>query len=447
MQEVDFPDISMINSISSRVGMRRMFDALRESILENDGNIHSFRTVLTNPKVMGKGNGFRYPLWGVPFSVKDIIDTAGIETAYGSELFSGHIPLRNASIVESLIDKGAILQGKTETHEFAMGIVTPQCRNPWDLKCITGGSSGGSAAAVAALFSPFSIGTDTAGSIRIPAAMCGVTGLKVSSNSLPLDGIYPESPSLDNTGVLTRKSSEIPFILECMGFRKEQRKLGEHITGIMIRELFEHSLPEVRKAVTSILEKAASEGILELAEESFPELEEISRYDDIIDSSENYLIHRELFSEHRNGYSRLSAMQLENSMRIPAYDYIEAEFSRKKWKRKISGKLKNGRVLLSPTIPEPAPPYEQIADSDPQYFMKFMSHTNLFNFSGNPAITIPSGFLMNLPVGLQIASSIYTDSDLCNLASLFQNVTDFHRKTPDWCYKSYRKNVEPLLAS
>ena len=445
MQNVDFPDIRMIISICSRLGPRRIFDALRDNVVENDQNIHSFRTVVMNPQIMEKESSLSYPLRGVPFSVKDIIDTAGLETAYGSVLFSGHVPLRNATIVQSLIDKGAELQGKTETHEFAMGIVTPQSRNPWNTECITGGSSGGSAAAVASLFSPFSLGTDTAGSVRIPAAMCGVTGLKVSSGTLPLDGIYPESPSLDNAGIILRKSSDLPFLLKCIGFKDRGKKLGDHIDGIMVRDIFEHSLPAVKGTVTSFLETAASEGILDLSEECFPELDEISRLDDIIDSSENYLIHRDMFRENRNSYSDLSRMQLENAKRIPAYEYIEAQRSRKRWKRKLNDRLKQGRVLLSPTIPEPAPPYDQIARYEPQYFMKFMSHTNLYNFSGNPAITIPAGFVNDMPVGLQIASQMYTDPDLSKLATLFQSVTDFHNKVPDWCLSGFRKNVEPIL--
>ena len=213
---IDFPSIQDIVSLlaSGRISGSRLHEMLNESVNLLDDRVNSF-AVTTGPERTKTG---RSPLHNLPVSVKDIIDTKGIGTEYGSTIFAGHVPERDAAVVWSIRKNGGQIQGKTQTHEFAMGIVTPQSRNPWDVERTTGGSSGGSAAAVSAGFSLVSIGTDTAGSIRIPAAFCGVSGLKPSSGKISVKGIYPEAWSLDTVGPICRYASDIPFILRSMGY-------------------------------------------------------------------------------------------------------------------------------------------------------------------------------------------------------------------------------------
>lgn len=445
MQKVDFPDLDTLKKISSSVGPERVFEAFRKNITENDSRINSFTTVLEYAERKKDPLSEASENAGIPFSVKDMIDTKGVVTSYGSPIFEKNVPRRDAGIVNSLLDKGFLLQGKTVTHEFAMGIVTPKCRNPWNLECIAGGSSGGSAAAVSALFSPFSLGTDTAGSVRIPAAMCGVTGLKTSSGSLSMSGIFPEAPSLDTVGVISRHSSDIPAILESMGMKPVPVQMGGPLVGLIIRELFEHARGDVRSTLRSFMDRMASEGIMEITELSLPELAEISRYDDIMDNAENYHVHQELFRVNSSSYSELSRKQLENAARIPADEYLKAKKMRTSWKIKVHRILKGPNVLLSPTIPRTAPFHSELGNRDPGYFMQFMSHTNIFNFSGNPALTLPAGLAGGMPIGLQIASPLYTDVELCNLGARIQKSSDFHLNTPFWCAREFRSHVGPIL--
>jgi aspartyl-tRNA(Asn)/glutamyl-tRNA(Gln) amidotransferase subunit A len=417
----------------------KFFQSLSDSIMDGDTETASFRTLITMPSFTKNGKNL------IPFSVKDIIDTAGVETSYGSSLFNGNIPSHDAKVVASIKHSGGILQGKTNTHEFAMGIITPQCRNPWDKGRITGGSSGGSAASVAACFSPFSIGTDTAGSIRIPSSFCGVTGLKPTQGLLSLKGIFPEAPSLDTVGPITRFASDIPLILDMMGADItgfDPLKLPARVA--LIRELFEESENSVRSVVMGFIEKMVSENLIETTEISIPEITEVSLLDDLMDSAENFFIHRERFETNLNSYTGLSQKQLGNSSEIRAHEYMKAQRHRKIWKSRIRNLFRTYDFLLSPTLPEVAPDYSGISNRDPEYFLKFMKYTNPFNFSSTPALSMPCGFSKEMPVGLQICASRLRELPLCDIAMKFQDVSEFHLLAPGHFAGNYNKIIDSL---
>lgn len=418
------------------------FKELYNNIISNDYEINSFSKTL---KYNNRDKSHRKL---VPFSVKDIIDTAGIRTSYGSEIFKYHIPDRDAEVVKRLIFCGLQLQGKTNTHEFAMGIVTPQCRNPWDISRITGGSSGGSAAAVAACFSPFSIGTDTAGSIRIPASFCGVTGLKPSYGLFPLDGIFPEAPSLDTVGPITRFASDLPQILQWMGASENFIvPVKFPVKTALIEELFQQAEKPILDTIMSFLYRLEKQGIIEIHRISLPDIEISAIYDDIIDSAENYSIHRNLFSKYGDIYSELSRIQLRNSKKLKAYQYIEATKFRKIWSVRISSLLRKYDVLVSPTSPEIAPLYSDIVDKSPEFFLRFMKFTNPFNLSSSPSLSIPCGFHNDMPVGMQITGKRMSDFYICRVAAEFQKVTDYHLDTPDRFAKYYNEILESTFLS
>ena len=419
---------------------KNYFDSLRNSIIQLDGDVKSFTRILelNNPD---KSEGVP-----VPFSLKDIIDTEGVQTSYGSPIFNNHIPTKDAEILRRLRSNGLQLQGKTNTHEFAMGIVTPQSRNPWDIQKITGGSSGGSAAAVAACFSPFSLGTDTAGSIRIPSSFCGVTGLKPSFGLFTLDGIFPEAPSLDTVGPITRFASDLPLILKWMGAREAQDEIRLIPSKVaIIDELFQQSEKGIKDTVGRFLDRMESERMIEIHHVSLPEIEDAALEDDLIDSAENYSIHRNLFTANAHMYSELSRKQLNNASEIKAYQYIEAMRFRKRWARIISSLFKIYDVLISPTLPDTAPFYSEIVNRDPDYFLKFMKFTNPFNLSSSPSLTIPCGYLNDMPVGLQISGKRMGDFYISRLAAEFQKVTDYHLYAPETFGRVYNQLLEDLF--
>jgi aspartyl-tRNA(Asn)/glutamyl-tRNA(Gln) amidotransferase subunit A len=202
-----------------------VIDALTQQIESINPQINAFTTTVFEQAAADAvrctqelRGGSDKPLLGIPVAIKDLVDTAGIRTTYGSRIFSGQTPERNARIVDQLIEAGAIIVGKTATHEFAWGFTTDNphfgpTRNPWATNRISGGSSGGSAAALAAQLVPLAIGTDTGGSIRLPAAYCGVSGLKPSFGSLSLDGIFPLAPSLDHVGPMARTPQDLDLCM------------------------------------------------------------------------------------------------------------------------------------------------------------------------------------------------------------------------------------------
>ncbi len=433
-------DLLLLNIKSRKNNSMKLFNNLKESILKYDSRIHAFSEILNSPDLE---SGIEYK---IPFSAKDIIDTAGIRTTYGSKIYSNNIPKKDAAILRNIKMAGGILQGKTNTHEFAMGIITPQCTNPWNPERITGGSSGGSAAAVAACFSPFSIGTDTAGSIRIPASFCGVTGIKPTNGILPLSGIFPEAPSLDTVGPIARFASDIPLILRWMGAKLPvpSDKINFPIEVGIIKELFEQSRNYVRDINLHFLDKMAQDHLIAISELSIPEIEEVAIKDDIMDSAENFYIHKRLFSVQSNMYSEASRMQLQKSSEITAYAYIDAKNLRKKWKRKMNEIFKRYAVVLSPTTPDIAPKRSDALNRDSEFFLNFMKLTNPFNFSATPSITIPSGFHENMPIGIQISGPRMSDLFISKVAEEFQKTTDFHLFAPRPYVNEYNEIIDSL---
>lgn len=412
-----------------------IFNKAQENILAIDGELNSFVRLTELDKSFSSADT-ESVIYGIPFSVKDIIDTAGITTEYGSKFFSGHVPSEDARVVQLLKKAGGLMQGKTNTHELAMGIVTPQCSNPWDNSRITGGSSGGSAASVAAGLSIYSIGTDTAGSIRIPASMCGVSGLKPTTGSLSLKGILPEAWSLDTVGPITRYASDIPGILRAMGFssrtpnlKKERPKVG------IIKNILEKSDQGVSNAFRSFIDKVTSEDLVIAEECSINDLEDIAIKDDIIDGCESATFHRNRFLNHPELFSEQTKSQIEYYYNLRPMDYIEAQRMRVEKTIEFNGILQKYDFLLSPTIPSIAPMKEELRDVNFEFFMKYMEFTNPFNLTGLPAISIPCGFSNGLPVGLQIVGSRYDDINLCEMASEFQKVSDYHLRMPQACEK------------
>ena len=220
---------------------------------------------------------YRGPLHGIPFNIKDIYDTAGVATTAGSQIRADYIPTSDSTVMTKLCKAGAVMVGKTHTHEFAYGVVTPQTHNPWELDHIAGGSSGGTAAAVAAGACVVGMGSDTAGSIRIPASLCGIVGLKPTYGRVSRSGVTPFAWSLDHVGPLTRTVSDAALVMNAIaGY--DRTDLGSvdvsvpdfaaelhagvtgTIVGVPVNYFTEHVDPEVAKAVGDALVRAGGPG-------------------------------------------------------------------------------------------------------------------------------------------------------------------------------------------
>ncbi len=407
---------------------------LCQRIEEFDKSLNSCKAlndrVLEDAKSLNLLHADRNKLHGLPVSVKDLIDTAGLKTTYGSPIFGNHIPEKDASVVVNIKESGGTILCKTNTHEFALGMETPPTRNPWDLSRIPGGSSGGSAAALSADLALFALGTDTGGSIRIPASMCGVVGLKPTYGSLPMEGIFEEASSLDHLGPMCRFASDLPLLLEVMGYPRKIHRVEKKLSVGVEVNFLEQADKQVKSVVEKLVDKCVSEGFIEVKEFQLPSVERINSNHSVIDTSEIANVHQELFKSFKNDYLSTSVEQIELGSKNKVVDYEKALRYRDLAIEEMKQAFNGIDLLVTPTLPKVAP---MIADVrrmtlfDHEPYVKFLQP---FNYTGFPAITIPSGFCNDLPVGTQFITPPWKENIMIGLASRYQSVTKWHTQVP-----------------
>jgi aspartyl-tRNA(Asn)/glutamyl-tRNA(Gln) amidotransferase subunit A len=355
-------------------------------------------------------------LYGIPYSVKDLYFTKGVRTTCGSRILKDFIPDNTAPLISSLHNCGAILIGKTNMLEFAYGIVHPdygQTNNPWDMTKTAGGSSGGSAASVAAGIGLFSLGSDTGGSIRIPASYCGIAGLKPTYAILSLEGIFPLSPSLDHAGPMAKSSEDLMVVMDALvpGFHSAKLPTNENISIGILRA---DKISDVNEEVASIYIKA-----LEQIKKLGWAVEEIElKYFDFTEEilmnvllPEAALIHEKWLSR-KEEYAPLTYKQIEAGLVHRSLDYLKAKNELLNARKDVDRVMRDVDFLIMPTVPYPAPDEDPALEEDNE--MKF---TGLFNVSGHPAMTINAGFTESkLPVGLQLVGRRFEDKKMIEAA-------------------------------
>lgn len=424
--------------VLGQVGPDRIHNKLIDRISKYDKLINSYTTLDQNSHEIAKElsteiskGKIRGPLHGIPASIKDIINTEGIKTSYGSLIYGDNVPTKDATVVKKLKENGSYVIGKNTTHEFALGIVSLPARNPWNQDRVTGGSSGGSAAAVSAGLSLFSIGTDTGGSIRIPAAMCGVTGLKPTFGKVSVSGVFPESWSLDHVGPIARYASDLPLILGSTGYRLPASEKKEKYNVAILWNFFDASKKGVKKQVESELDRMSSENTVEIVDYTPEDFNRIFHFAEIIDAVESTVIHERSYKERGELYLDTSKHQFEFGSEIKAVDYLKAKRYKDRATRAFIRSMKGIDALISPTIPDIAPTIneaEKLSLDELSYYMKFVQP---FDYLGTPAVSIPAGFHDGLPVGLQIISKPNEDYLAIAIAERFQETTNYHKLIPD----------------
>lgn len=367
-------------------------------------------------------NEYKHILYGIPYSVKDLYYTKGIRTTCGSRILRDFIPENTSPLVSRLHNFGAILIGKTNMLEFAYGIVHPdygQTNNPWDLTKTAGGSSGGCAASVAAGIGLFSLGSDTGGSIRIPASYCGIAGLKPTYGLLSLEGIFPLSPSLDHAGPMARSSEDILVVMDALvpGFLSAKlRNNHKKIIGILPAD----KISDVNVSVASIYKEALEQvkklgwNVQEIELKYFDFTEEVVMN---VLLPEAALIHEKWLSR-KDEYAPLTYKQIEAGLTHRSLDYLKAKKELMKAREDVDRVLEEVDLLLMPTVPYPAPEEDPALEEDNE--MKF---TGLFNVSGHPAMTIHAGFTKSkLPVGLQLVGRRFGDKEMIEAAIKLEQI-------------------------
>ncbi len=400
---------------------------------------------------------YRSPLHGIPIAIKDIIAVKDVRTTAGSKVLADYISQEDATVVEQLRKNGAIIIGKTNTHEFAYGTYTPSTRNPWDRARIPGGSSGGSAAAVAAGMCPGAIGSDTGGSIRIPAACCGVTGLKATYGRVSCHGVIPLSWSLDHVGPLGRSAEDCAILFDAIAGYDPRDPYsvsgppGRATTmliagpegygtpslqglklGVPQTAFVDPLDPEVRAAwhaALLVLQEAGAEIItVELPHATMDTYRSIQM-------PEASLAHmqRGWLSDHLDDYTELTRQRLLQGQQITAVEYLQAQHQRRIFSTRIGSVLQQVNALVLPTLPIPAIPIEQahqeisIDGVSENATAALLRLTMPFNLTGLPAVSFPCGFTANgLPIGLQVAGKSFEESTVLRIAHAYQQLTDWH---------------------
>ena len=334
------------------------------------------------------------PAEGIPLAVKDLIDTAQLRTTYGSAIFREHVPPRSASAVVRLEEAGYAVAGKTNLHEFAYGITSDNPHfgavvNPLDAGRIPGGSSGGNGAALAAGLCEVALGTDSAGSIRLPAACCGVVGFKPTHGLVPADGVFPLAPSFDTVGPMGRTVLSCRAVMEHFGAGAEPVESLQEVSAAVAWT--EHADPLVRGRI-----EAAAALLPRRTPIDFPLLGDV----DPAFQAEAADVHRELFAAHADLYGENVRRKLERAFAVSDEAVAASRGAREDYRERALAALDGFDVLLTPTMPMVAPP---VGIGDLALRERMISLTRPANALGWPALALPCGAAENgLPASLQI---------------------------------------------
>lgn len=393
----------------------------------------------------------RGPLHGVPIALKDNIDTGGIRTTAASAVFEDRIPVEDAPVVSRLKAAGAVVVGKLNLHEFAAGVGETSyfgpARNPWSLAHTTGGSSSGSGAAVAAELCYGALGTDTGGSVRIPASCCGIVGLKPTYGLVPIRGIVPLTLSLDHCGPMTRTVDDAALLLSVIagydklditsvGHPKEDyaAALGQSVAGLRLgvpAYFYDHLDAEVAHAAHEALAVFAklTKGTKDVTLPAFTSVGDLG--------GETFAYHEAFFKRAGQRYMAPTRRRLDALSKSPvtAADYVGAKWRLEALRRVVDEAFVEVDVVVVPTL-RILPPLigdmiKEVREGSLGFLTRMIANTSPFNVYGIPAVTVPCGFSKSgLPMGLTFAGPRFSEGKLLALARAFEQATEWHKRRP-----------------
>jgi len=396
------------------------------------------------------------PLHGIPFAAKDLFFTKGIRTTCGSKILTDFVPGYDAAVIERLCSAGAILLGKLNMHEFAYGTtsVNPHygpVHNPWDRERITGGSSGGSAAAVACSFVPLTLGTDTGGSIRIPSALCGTAGLKPTYGRISRYGVYPLCWSLDHPGPMARSVADLAIAMNVLAGHDRRdpstpevpvpdytRALADELKGIRLgvpdSYYFEYLDGEVRAAVNQAIGSFKKLGV-RVRPISIPDLREASTAAFIALLAEGAASLEKWYLTRSRDLGDDVRSRLDLGASVLAAQYLKAQRIRRKTRENFLEAFKKVDALLTPQLPITAPKIGQgsvsigkTTEAVPSALTRF---TRIYNFVGIPALSLCCGFSSSgLPIGLQIAGRPFHEEMVLKVAHAYEVSAPWKNRRP-----------------
>lgn len=388
---------------------------------------------------------YRGPLHGIPLAIKDVIDMAGVPTTASSAVLADNVPAADAAVVAEMLFAGAVSVGKTHTHEFAYGTTTPQSSNPWATNRFAGGSSGGSAIAVSTGMATAALGSDTGGSVRIPAALCGIVGLKPTFGLVSRRGVIPLSWSLDHVGALTRSATDAGLMLSALARHDpadpasvpaqvracrptSARELHGVRVGIPRNYFFDHVEVEVETQVRAAIDGLASLGAT-LVDVDIPDTHLIKATQWGLMVAEAASYHQYPLRHHRELYSDDVRTLLETGELMLATDYLSAQRARAAIRHSWTALLTDVDLVAAPTVPALAANRDQDIIQWPDGSVETVTDAYVrlcapANLTGFPAVSVPvsPSIAEGLPIGLQLIGRPFEDAELLRVAASYENL-------------------------
>ncbi len=454
-------ELSTISEVASRLRRKEIspIELTRESLTRIEKlnpSLNAFITVMGESALgeasraeaeIARGN-WRGPLHGIPVALKDLIDTAGVRTTSGSAFHEKRVPDEDAEVTRRLRHAGAVIVGKNNLHEFAYGgssLVSHfgNVHNPWDPSRIAGGSSGGSSAGVVSGMVFAAIGTDTAGSIREPAALCGCVGLKATYGRVSSRGVIPLSASLDHVGPIARSVTDAAIVLQAIaGYDAADitsadvpvadyvSALRENAKSLRVGVARAYFFEDLDQEVASAMEHALH-GIETLVAEMKEVRLEVPT-DRMLQAAESYAYHAEHISASPELFQPETLRRIRAGEKVSAAEYIQRRRELEENRRQIQQVFADVDLIVTPTTPVPAPAIAELranADALRPAELKLLRNTRPFNVWGLPAISVPCGFTQSgLPIGLQIAGPHWREDLVLRLAYAYEQVTAWHKR-------------------
>ncbi len=463
------PSLLTIKELSALLARRELspvelVDRMLERIADLDPRINSYITVTADlareqarqaERELADGE-IRGPLHGIPYAAKDLCFTAGILTTAGSKVHAGFKPEFDATVVAKLREAGAVLIGKAGLHENAYGITSTNphfgpVRNPWDVERIPGGSSGGSGAALAAGLCSFSLGSDTGGSIRIPASFCSVTGLKATFGRVSRHGVFPLGHTLDHVGPFTLTAEDAWAVLEAMTGRDPQDEstverplpppvfaaqpdLTGRRVGVPASFYFDSLDPEVEAAVRKALADLESLGA-ELVEVAVPDIEEMNTIGRLVLLAEASSIHARNVDARPKDFGPDQLALIDQGRFVTAVDYLNAQRRRRQLNDEFYRAMEPIDALAAPAVAVlPAKIGQttlQVGGVDQDVRLMSTRNARALNLTGLPILTMPCGFSESgLPMGIQLVGKLFDEKTLLEVGHAYQQATEWHLRRP-----------------
>lgn len=391
------------------------------------------------------------PLHGIPLAYKDLFDTAGIRTTNGTKFWRDRIPAADAEVVTRLHRAGAVMLGKLNMHEIALGVLSDNphygpVRNPYNTAYVPGGSSGGSGAALAARLCMGALGSDTRGSIRIPAALCGIVGLKPTYGRISLRGVLPLCPPLDHPGPMARTVEDTAILYMALAgydpadpfsvdrpvedvLNSLKEEIGGWRVGVVEDAYFGMTAPEVKAAYSNAIDVLCALGA-DVIRVDMAAIGELARQSRLMVSADAANLYREQIAQQPDSFGADVLARLTGDANGSAADYARARHAQALVRHQIGRVLADLDVLITPTSPLAA-----IRLDDPDQVAegraKLSLFTGMFNLAGVPALSLPCGFTDNgMPVGLQIVGKHWQEGHILRAAYAYERATEWYTYTP-----------------